>query len=140
MKLSEIKGGGGEYLDVGIHSVFLYSYEMKETKNGKAYANVLFKDNEGNAHFEKFFVSERAMWRVRDLALSCGTDKNYDIDIVPDVSVNLTFLEGKALRIEIKKESYTDSKGEKGYNNSVKAFSPAIVQDDEEFQTSGDPF
>ena len=57
-----------DYLEAGEHLVSVVSFRAAETMEGKAYFEIGFIGGGGATHRERWYLSERAVWRLqRDL-------------------------------------------------------------------------
>ncbi len=68
---AEIKGNE---MEPGTYQVNIFNAEVKSF-NDKDYLSVQFKCEAGS-HFENFYMTEKALWRLKELSILCGIGKN----------------------------------------------------------------
>jgi hypothetical protein len=88
-----------DYLQAGIHRVFIYNIKHENPGNGgKPYLEVTFKDSSKRVSSQRLYISEPAMWRIKQLAVATGFDPNQQID-----TANLI---GKPVLLHLEKSTY----------------------------------
>lgn len=102
---------GLNWLPAGDHEVFVYDFKF-DTKNGKDLIVVHFKSDNEMDHMENFYMSQAAMWRLKNLSMACGIGESGKWE--------MSDLNGKRLIIHLKSESYTNKEGKPG--SIIKAY------------------
>jgi len=131
---SEIEMKDGlNWLSAGTHEVFIFDFKFDTSKSGKDFVKIHFKNENEQDHMEDFYLTPRALWRLKALSLACGINENADWQM-PDLT-------SKKLIIHLKEEVYEKKDGSKGKIAKIFKFSPSANQNGDEFvPTSQDPF
>lgn len=70
-----------EYLQPGIHHVFIYGIKYEDPGNGgKPYLEITFKDGNKKVSIQRLYITEPAMWRNKQLAVAAGFNPDQEID------------------------------------------------------------
>ncbi len=117
----EIESKGGNYLNVGSHKVYVFDIETEKTfvnKDGETRekVTVMFKNEQGEIHYEDFLIMDSTMWRLKLLSIACGIGEEAQWDWGD--------LQAKQLVIHLKSTSYTDKYGEKRMKSEAYKFEP----------------
>jgi len=90
---------GGDFLDVGYHNVIVFSISEGGEYGKTPYIEIVFKSEQDQTHQARFYWTEKAMWRIKSLAVACGFDPN-------DSHFKIKHTIDKWLTIELHKEEY----------------------------------
>jgi len=89
----------GSFLDVGFHNVYVFTMQEIQEQGKTPYIEMVFRNEQAQTHTARFYWTEKAMWRIKGLAIVCGIDPN-------DTRFTMRNLLDKWLTIELHKEEY----------------------------------
>jgi len=133
---SKIESKGGNYMGPGSHKVYVFDIESEETFNNRngeerKKVTVMFKNEEGEIHYEDFLIMDSTLWRLKLLSMACG--------IGEDGQWDWKDLQGKQIVIHLKTSSYTDKYGEVIDKTEIYKFE-SCVPSDMEIQSKNNSF
>lgn len=117
--------GGFVLLPPGEHRVFLFDHENKQSQSGKDFVNCEFRvadgTHKGVTVFDKLFLTEASLWRLRQFADAVRYPAVDDADGF-DTSDLFKFAQGVILVARVINEPYTAKDGTEKKANRVEAF------------------
>ena len=126
-----IKDTGG-YLEPGEYDVFVFAFQYDQTQNGARFLRYKFKTNQGVTHTEEFYLTDKAMWKLRRLSMACG--------FIEKAMLEEKDLIGRKIHIKIVTRTYDKSDGSgKGYNNEITSFTKLENVQNQNSGFSGSP-
>lgn len=89
MKFTKSDLEGMRFIGEGTHEVVIDSAEKQTSKNGNNMAVLTLKADDGRERKSYFALTEKAQWKIAQLALACGISENIltsgDFDFPKDV-------------------------------------------------------